>query len=441
MRNFFPLWGAFLLVCLYSSCAQHTHRQPTAFDGALWVAIGNQGPYPNYWYNLANEYNNAGEITLAIDAYRRCLDDCQNQAICNDACYNLSLLCFEQQLTDSGYLLMDTLLARQYTWLQWYANQKQLAVFETPAYQKRLMQIKTLVDKRQDPENARFVYEDVDRFVSLFPILQQNWQEAPYLLQTRYFDQGSPALLYYQKFKMQSGPFLFALRLQQRQAYFAQSLPLLRDIRQQEANIRASFHRFDSLYPAAIFPDVYYAVGCFNAGGTSSPQGLIIGAEMYCLQPNSPLANFSSWERAVAAPPQQLPLIVAHELVHMQQKGKYDNLQEQAIFEGMADFVTELVTGSHINRHVHAWVAAEAGREDSVWQVFTQEMEGKNAHRWIGNADRAQNGPADLGYFVGYQLVAAIYRDAADKKEALRLLLESTDYAALYQQSSYRGKR
>lgn len=440
MRNTYPIWGAFLLVCLFGSCAQQMQQQPTASNRALWVAIGNQGPYPDYWYNLANEYNNAGEAVLAMQAYRRCLGACQNQSVCEDAMFNLSILCFEQQQLDSGFLLMDQLMEKEYTWLDWYANQRHISVYGSEAFQTRLKQITALKTARQLPENARFVYDDVQRFTTIFPRLPNDPHEAAALLQTEYFDKGSRALLFYQKFKMQSGPFLFAHRLQQREAYFSESLALLGQLPTHETNIREHFALFDSLYPAAHFPNVYFVVGCFNAGGTSSPHGLIIGSEMYCRQADSKLEHFSRWERAVAAPPAHLPLIVIHELVHLQQKGEYHNLQTQAIYEGMADFVTELVTGSHINRQVHDWVAAAPGREDSVWQAFASDMLGKNAADWIGNADRAKNGPADLGYYIGYQLVAAIYRQATDKKEALRYLLESTDYQALYEQSSYRGK-
>lgn len=87
------------------------------------------------------------------------------------------------------------------------------------------------------------------------------------------------------------------------------------DIPRADSAIRAAFRRLKAIYPAAVFPDVYFAIGRFNSGGTASKHGLLIGAEMY---------------RDASA----LPAIVSHELIHFQQDYANRTPLEHAFLEG-----------------------------------------------------------------------------------------------------------
>jgi len=83
---------------------------------------------------------------------------------------------------------------------------------------------------------------------------------------------------------------------------------------------------------------------------------LLIGAEMYAKTGTTPLSELSAWQSAVIRPVDDIPAIVAHELVHYQQKlGTGGTVLAECLREGSADFVAELISGKNINEHLKAY--------------------------------------------------------------------------------------
>jgi len=77
-----------------------------------------------------------------------------------------------------------------------------------------------------------------------------------------------------------------------------------------------------------------------SSGGTVSISGLLIGVEMSSIDATTPLGSLSEWEKANVGPWDRSTGLIAHELVHFQQKGSGDNsLLAQALREGSADFI------------------------------------------------------------------------------------------------------
>ena len=104
------------------------------------------------------------------------------------------------------------------------------------------------------------------------------------------------------------------------------------------------------LYPEAVFPDVYIVIGRLTSGGTTSDRGLLIGAEMNGRTPGMPVEELNDWLKQVITPVDRIPHIIAHELIHFEQKyGGSEVLLVQSIREGSADFLAELISGRHIN--------------------------------------------------------------------------------------------
>src|SRR5690606_32595076 len=89
--------------------------------------------------------------------------------------------------------------------------------------------------------------------------------------------------------------------------------------------VRQAFLELDRLYPPAVFPDVYIVIGRANSGGTTGPSGLLIGAEMYGGYPDAPTDELSPWLQRVIRPMEELPHIIAHELIHYQQPNLPDS--------------------------------------------------------------------------------------------------------------------
>lgn len=391
------------------------------------------GSYPDYYYNLANELNNTGRTDLAIEAYKTCIQNSNSQTFVEDAMFNLSMLYFDTEKDTLAYQLMDSLIEKKYTWLNWYKSSEN-KFSNNQEYQLRLVKIDSLFDLKNNPENCNFHYQDVFNFINAFNKSKINWTKAPAYFYDDYFSKASKALFFYQKFKIQSSSHQFAYRVEDKQKYFESILPNLQKIKEQENIIRDYLIKFEKLYPQAIFPDIYYTVGCFNAGGTSSPFGLIIGAEMHTRAENSDLTNFNNWEKNVVRDFSNLPLIIIHELVHIQQNNNYNNLLGNSIYEGAADFVSELICGSHINQYIHNWADEH---EVKVWEEFKTEMYENNSSNWIGNADRAKDKPADLGYYVGFKICESYYNNQTDKTKAINDILSISDWNDFYLKSGY----
>ena len=48
--------------------------------------------------------------------------------------------------------------------------------------------------------------------------------------------------------------------------------------------------------------------------------------------------------------------------------------------------------------------------------------------------------PADLGYYIGYKIAEAYYKNAADKKQAVKDILEIKDFNEFLKASKYEEK-
>ena len=125
---------------------------------------------------------------------------------------------------------------------------------------------------------------------------------------------------------------------------------------------------------------------------------------------------------------------MAHEIVHYQQKslGTNPTLLANVIHEGSADFLAEMISGRHINEHVHRYAIP---RRAQLWKEFKEKMHGKDLDGWLYSspADR----PQDLGYWIGYEITKAYYDEATDKWQAIREILQVIDFDAFLAKSGY----
>src|SRR5258706_5686208 len=125
----------------------------------------------------------------------------------------------------------------------------------------------------------------------------------------------------------------------------------------------------------------------------------------------TPVDELGDWERAVIGQVSHLPNIVAHELIHFQQspQGIAPTLLDQALREGGADFIGELISGGTINRVQRAYGDAH---EQDLWAEFRPAMNGKDVSRWLFQGDRSKDRPADLGYYIGFKICESYYHRA-----------------------------
>ena len=127
--------------------------------------------------------------------------------------------------------------------------------------------------------------------------------------------------------------------------------------------------------------------------------------------------------------------IVIHELIHFQQQARGGDLITQVMKEGAADFIAELITGSHPNEDIKPYGDSH---EEELWKKVHEDANRNDLKPWLYNGeDEKRVGPPDLGYYVGYKICQSLYEISLDKAGALTAIIAMKDPKAIIQQSAY----
>jgi hypothetical protein len=286
-----------------------------------------------------------------------------------------------------------------------------------------------------DPEQARIVTSDIARFWRLYDSaagmsLDDSMDD--------YLKNGTYGLQQFTRLRIRSSKNL-AQVIRTHPKYYASIRPSTLRIDSMAGSIRVTFRNLKRLYPDAVFPDVYFLIGSMNSGGTTTDNALLIGAEMYGKTNNTPIEELDDWLKQVLRPVEEIPAIVAHELIHYQQKYPMadQSLLAKSIKEGSADFVGEMIAGKIINDQLRAYGDP---RERDLWLEFKQQMDGKDWSRWLYQGDKSKDRPADLGYYIGYKICDSYYRHASDKAAAIKDILRIRDFKQFLLASQYESK-
>jgi hypothetical protein len=244
-----------------------------------------------------------------------------------------------------------------------------------------------------NPDSAQLVTSDIALFWSVLD-RAPNDSLAVYL-QRDYLERGSVGVRDFIPGRIMSAEDL-ASYVNGHRARYDSSRAAKLDVNAAEREIRADFRRLKELYPPAVFPNVYFVVGRFNSGGTSTDHGLLIGSEMY---------------REAS----RLPGIVSHELIHYQQHCEAPTLLAHSFMEGSADFLGHLISGAEMNSPARTYGLAH---EHQLWQEFTPHFADHDFYPWMYGTPR-DGRPNDLGYFIGSRIAEAYYNHASDKRQAI----------------------
>jgi hypothetical protein len=216
-------------------------------------------------------------------------------------------------------------------------------------------------------------------------------------------------------------------------------LPALRN------DLRAIYLAFAGLLPERPLPAIDVVFGANSSGGTASNDTQVIGLEVTC-PPGTTPEQFRTTMRG----------FFAHETVHTWQDDETpaalaDLLLSQALREGVADYLATLVTGTipHLDRD--AWARPQEAR---LWRAFQRDREAirgsgggvdklvasPHFRRWFANCGAAPEGwPCEAGYWVGMRIAEAYLARSADKRAAMRELIELRDPDAILRASGYGG--
>lgn len=287
---------------------------------------------------------------------------------------------------------------------------------------------------RHQPDSAKLISTDIARFWRVFDTLPHDSAS----FQNAYIDGGTVGLHDFVPHRIENGAELAAVVASHARYYAsirANTLAIDTATRVKAA-IRASFRRLAQRCPEALFPDVYFVIGALTSGGTSSSHGMIIGVEMFSRDDSTPMDEMDAWHRAVMGRIADVPSIVAHELIHVQQATLDTPITvlDLAMIEGGADFVSELISGGQLNRIQHAYGDAH---EQALKTAFGQAMNSRRVADWFYQGDKSGDHPPDLGYYEGYKIAEAYYRRASDKRAATCAIMHAANPLDLLRRSGY----
>lgn len=290
--------------------------------------------------------------------------------------------------------------------------------------------------QKPKPADATIITQDIENFWRAFDRLAdaRTREDSIRAFTEEYFGPASPGLEDFIEARIGSAEDLVGT-VSAGSAYYASIRPSTLRVREFEAEIRKDLEALEAVYPDAVFPDIYFVIGRLSSAGTTAPDKILIGTEMISRPPDAPLHELNDWLRTVLRPIEDAAAIVAHELIHIQQRPtEQRTLLVAALREGIADFVAELVSGKNINDHLKPWAEP---REAELWAEFRERMDGDDFTGWLYGGDDGEGRPADLGYWMGYRIAQSYYDRTADEGAAIRELLTFEDPHEFLRRSGY----
>ncbi|NRF37312.1 TPR end-of-group domain-containing protein [Pedobacter foliorum] len=283
-----------------------------------------------------------------------------------------------------------------------------------PGWPKLLNSIKVTKNSTTDPYKAKLITTDVKNFWTAYDLAKKDTANSINIYKKYYVEPATDGLQDYLGYKIRNLKY-FVKSVNAKPEFYAAVRKNTFAVDQMKPQMIQSFVNFKKIYNNAQFPNIYFVIGAFNSGGTSTEAGLLIGVDQSARTEDVPVKELNLWQKNNFANLKSLPNLIAHELIHFNQKGLANDttLLSNALVEGMADFIGELISGKTANERLFVWAK---GKEKQVWADFEKEMYLNRARNWIANSDQeTADKPADLGYWVGYQICKAYYDKSTDK--------------------------
>jgi hypothetical protein len=279
--------------------------------------------------------------------------------------------------------------------------------------------------------SASFVLEDAVRFAEVFARLSSVTDSAAFL-DTAYIARGTPGLRAYQARYPLSGTGLVNAirRFPQDYASVGQRVDWLAT---QEDTLRRVLEHYARVVPGAVMLPVYFVVGEHFGVNSGSEVGPLLSIE-----------NGAAQIEKTA-----LPEFIAHEMTHIQQFSAVGLARYRELYisrpwllgvvvrEGIAEFVAELVTGRVTQPRAKEYFDRN---KRQLWTEFQGLLCSTENGDWVGARTRDPSRPRSLGYAIGAEIARMYYQAAPNKSEALKTLVSSDDYAAIFLASGFSEK-
>ncbi|KRA20757.1 DUF2268 domain-containing putative Zn-dependent protease [Lysobacter sp. Root604] len=269
--------------------------------------------------------------------------------------------------------------------------------------------------------------DDVERFYAIYD--RAGGKPSAEELQRDYLDQGSPGLLEFARMRRITGERIAGM-IAERPALYTNAKRCVDVLPAVETRLGTALAKLSQYYPPTRFPPVTLAIGRGKPVGTANASGVMIGLESLCAVD---VLNPNLEDRFV--------YVIAHEYAHVLQpaaqvEDSNSTVLKASLIEGGAEFVGELISGSVGYSHLRA---ATRGKELALETAFLADQDQKaEGSAWLYNGLGTPERPGDLGYWVGYRIAKAYYRQAKDKRAAVREIIEFEDAKAFLAKSGWK---
>lgn len=209
------------------------------------------------------------------------------------------------------------------------------------------------------------------------------------------------------------------------------------NVKYRKGEIIKILDKYEQEIPNFKRPNVCFGIGCLRTGGTVSNNLILIGTEIAASTRETEKSELSPWLKSVIGTNGDIVEMVSHETIHTQQKEGYlRDLVEHSISEGVADFLSEKISGIKINKVSYKYGFAN---DSELRKEFLNDysINKNDISKWLYNGNNSEQKPADLGYYIGYRIAEEFYNKTIDKEKAILHLLNRKRYLKIFKNSNY----
>jgi hypothetical protein len=384
-------------------------------------------------------YIRAGDSLYSLKEYEGCItryeealkiDPFNLTSLYNSACV-YSLL----GNPDSAFAKMETAAMLGYDNLRWMSSDPDLEFIRGKQKWPELKEKVTAnLNKRRDIANMKIITSDIDNFWEMYDKYRSSGSAED--IKKFYYDKQSEGLKAIRQIR-DVNPAATEKALKNFPKYLNSIRSNTLKIKNIKDKLISNFIKLKEIYPDVIYPDIYFVMGCFNTGGTVLDRMLLIGAEMQCADKKTDKSELTTWLKGNIGDFKNIGFIVLHESIHTLQVSRASKLLDAVITEGSCDFIASLVTGK-TPKTPHYIYGEE--NEEELWKELVKNRDELNYTEWLYQGDKSRERPADLGYFMGYKICEAYYKNSPDKKRAVKEIIEISDFEEFLKKSGYEKK-
>lgn len=196
------------------------------------------------------------------------------------------------------------------------------------------------------------------------------------------------------------------------------------------------FNKVKSIYPEFKPGNVcVFITPMVFQGRVDEQNTIVLAAEM-----NAPLVeiDLSEFEEDMSfIYINNIKSTIIHETIHLQQNYESTSVLSACIKEGSADFLAELFYGHPFKSPMYDYGIEN---ESKLWTEFSKDLYFEDWSKWLYGSSKTKDRPMDTGYFMGYMITKSYYDKAKDKKEAIKEIIEITDFDQFLKDSGYATK-